>query len=70
MNQGQIKTKKQSGIKDIFSIGLPQENFQDSKEPNGLEVMRLLCCGSNCDPFGNPVVQEWYPFDELSLQLI
>ena len=45
MNQGQIKTKKESGVKDIFGIGLPQENFQGSKEPNGLEVMCRLCCG-------------------------
>ena len=31
MNQGQIKTRKKSGVKDIFGIVLPQENFQGSK---------------------------------------
>ena len=36
MIQGQIKTKKESGIKEIFGIGLPQENFQGNKEPNWL----------------------------------
>ena len=28
MNQGQIKARKETGVKDIFGIGLPQENFQ------------------------------------------
>ena len=45
MNQGQIKTRKQAGVKNVFNIGLPQKNFQDSKEPNRLEVMCRHCCG-------------------------
>ena len=36
MNQVQIKTRKEFGVKDIFGIGLPQENIQGSKEPNRL----------------------------------
>ena len=42
MNQRQIKTRKDCGVKDIFGIGLLQENFQSSKEPNRLEMMKLF----------------------------
>ena len=50
MIQGQIKTKKESGIKEIFGIGLPQENFQGNKEPNWLEVMNVFIFHMNENP--------------------